>query len=271
MSASSSLPGIAALLALVPALLAGGFGARPVSPRVFWLALAPAVLGPSCLAIALQSVGWRTGIGPALWLAVATSAIVFAVLAALSDTARRLAPLLAGYLLLVGGLALAWQHVPSRPLRSQDGSIWLLIHVAVALVAYGLVTVAAVAGIAIMLQERAVRLKSPTRFTRSLPAIALGEGLQFRLLAAVEGLLCGALLSGIAINRFQGAGWLAIDHKTVLSLLAFAMIGSLLVLHLRFGVSGRRAARFGLFAYLLLTLAYPGVKLVTDMLIGPRG
>jgi ABC-type uncharacterized transport system permease subunit len=29
-------------------------------------------------------------------------------------------------------------------------------------------------------------------------------------------------------------------------------------------------ARFALVAYLLLTLAYPGVKLVTDLLIGPR-
>jgi ABC-type uncharacterized transport system permease subunit len=29
-------------------------------------------------------------------------------------------------------------------------------------------------------------------------------------------------------------------------------------------------ARFALLAYLLLTLAYPGVKLVTDLLIGTR-
>jgi ABC-type uncharacterized transport system permease subunit len=58
------------------------------------------------------------------------------------------------------------------------------------------------------------------------------------------------------------------DHKTILSLLTFAVIALLLVLHHRGGLSGRRAARYVLVAYLLLTLAYPGVKFVTDVLIG---
>jgi len=266
-----SLPGIAALLALAPALLVGGFGARPVTPRAFWVALAPAILGPSGLALVLQGAGWRTGLGPALWLAIAASTAIYAALAVFNEAVRRLAPLLAGYLLLVGALALAWEQAPSRPLRSPDLSTWLLVHVSVALVAYGLVTIAAVAGTGIMLQERALRLKTPTRFTRSLPAIVQGEALQFRLLAAVEGLLVAAVLSGVAVNRFLTGNWLALDHKTVLTLLATGLIGALLTLHLRFGVSGRRAARFGLLAYLLLTLAYPGVKLVTDLLVGNPG
>ncbi len=33
------------------------------------------------------------------------------------------------------------------------------------------------------------------------------------------------------------------------------------------GIRGRRAARWALLAYLLLTLAYPGVKFVTDVLM----
>jgi 2C-methyl-D-erythritol 2,4-cyclodiphosphate synthase len=70
-------------------------------------------------------------------------------------------------------------------------------------------------------------------------------------------------LAGIASGEL-----LAFDHKTVLSLLAFAIIGALLVLQFRSGLRGRRAARLVLAAYLLLTLAYPGVKLVTDVLIG---
>ena len=60
---------------------------------------------------------------------------------------------------------------------------------------------------------------------------------------------------------------LAFDHKTVLSLLAFAVIGLLLFVHYRIGLRGRRAARLVLLAYLLLTLAYPGVKFVADVLI----
>ena len=46
------------------------------------------------------------------------------------------------------------------------------------------------------------------------------------------------------------------------------VIGLLLWLHRRGGLSSRRGARYVLLAYLLLTLAYPGVKFVTDVLIG---
>jgi ABC-type uncharacterized transport system permease subunit len=42
----------------------------------------------------------------------------------------------------------------------------------------------------------------------------------------------------------------------------------LLLVHRRGGISGRRAARYVLFTYLLLTLAYPGVKFVTDVIVG---
>ena len=62
--------------------------------------------------------------------------------------------------------------------------------------------------------------------------------------------------------------FLALDHKTLLSFLAFGVIGLLLILHHRSGLRGRRATRLVLLAYLLLTLAYPGVKVVTDLLIG---
>jgi ABC-type uncharacterized transport system permease subunit len=57
------------------------------------------------------------------------------------------------------------------------------------------------------------------------------------------------------------------SHKTLLSILAFAVIGLLLILHQRTGLRGQRAGRLILVAYLLLTLAYPGVKFVTDVLM----
>ena len=60
---------------------------------------------------------------------------------------------------------------------------------------------------------------------------------------------------------------MVINHKTVLSLVAFVVIGILLVAHFRTGIRGRRASRLVLLAYLLLTLGYPGVKFVTDILL----
>jgi ABC-type uncharacterized transport system permease subunit len=76
------------------------------------------------------------------------------------------------------------------------------------------------------------------------------------------------LLSGMAAAHFLGGSLLPFDHKTLLSVAAFVVIGFLLLARYRNGIRGRRAARLALLAYLLLTLAYPGVKFVTDVLIG---
>ncbi len=87
------------------------------------------------------------------------------------------------------------------------------------------------------------------------------------LLVASESILGLGLLTGMATEYFVSGRMLVFDHKTLFSLLAFALIGALLAVNARSGIGGRRVARFVLLAYLLLTLAYPGVKFVTDVLL----
>ncbi|MPY72584.1 MAG: hypothetical protein GEU92_21375, partial [Alphaproteobacteria bacterium] len=65
----------------------------------------------------------------------------------------------------------------------------------------------------------------------------------------------------------QTGALLAFNHKVAFSLLTFAVILVLLLVHALTGLRGRRAARFVLVAYLCLTLAYPGVKFVTDVVL----
>ena len=262
MTASFAI-GLAALATLLPAALVAP--ARRAQP-VYWLALAAAVAGPAIWVVVQLDEGWRTGVAPALWLAVAVSLALFVPLAWTSEPARRLTPLLIGYLAVLGALALLWQHAPERPLPRLPAG-WLQAHILVAVLAYGLLTLAAGAGVGVALQERALRTRRPTSFSRALPSVAEGERLQTRLLLACELVLAVALATGIVLTRAEGAGWLRLDHKTVLSILAFVVIGALLLVHLRLGLGGRRAARLGLAAYLLLTLAYPGVKFVTDVLL----
>jgi ABC-type uncharacterized transport system permease subunit len=76
------------------------------------------------------------------------------------------------------------------------------------------------------------------------------------------------ILSGMAVELVSSGHLMRFSHKTLLTMLAFLLIAGLLALHNRTGVRGRRAARLVLLAYLLLTLGYPGVKFVTDVLIG---
>lgn len=254
---------LSALAALVPVGLV-----RAEMRSALWLALAVAIAGPAVWLAHSFGDGWRTGFATALWLAILVSMACYAGLVALVRGAERLAPLLAGYLVCLAALATIWQHAPERPLAGQPPEAWLIAHVLMALVAYGLLTLSAVAGLAVFLQERALKAKRPTEFTRRLPSIAEGETLLANLLMASGAVLAVALISGSILSWFTFAAPLKLDHKTVLSFATFLAIAGLLYVHRRGGISGRRAARYVLFAYLLLTLAYPGVKFVTDVIIG---
>lgn len=261
-----------ALAALVPAGVApvvrGGAPVATARDGIYWALIGVAFAGPALWLAVQLGAAWRTGLAPALWLSIAVSLLLFAVVAALSRPAWRLTPLLLGYLFLLGVLATIWQHAPEQPLSANPPEAWLQAHILVALAAYGLLTLAAVAGCGVFLQERALKLKRPSAFTHQLPSIAEGERLQVRLLIASEAVLAVALITGMAIEWLERRALLVFDHKTVLSVATFVVIGFLLWLHHRGGLGGRRGARYVLFAYLLLTLAYPGVKFVTDVLIG---
>lgn len=256
--------GLSALAALVPAWLfvARGGGRVPL----YWLLLAVALAGPGTWA-AVQIVGhWQTGFSTALWLTIAASLIVFAGLAGVSRAAWRLTPLLIPYLLVLGVLAMIWQASPGRPLSGAAPGSWLAAHIAVSVLTYALVTIGAIAGLAVLLQERALKAKRPTGFTHRLPSIAEAERLEIRLLVAGEAVLGAGLLTGIA-TLYAGSGAVMVpDHKTIFAIVAFVVIAVLLLLRHFLGIRGRRAARLALAAYLFITLAYPGVKFVTDVL-----
>jgi ABC-type uncharacterized transport system permease subunit len=257
---------LAAMAALLPVGLVRHDDEAPSLP--FWLAMAVAIAGPGVWIVDNVGDGWRTGLASSLWVAVFSSMLLFAGLVRLERAAMRLTPLLTGYLLSLATLATIWQHAPERPLLGNEPEAWLIAHILMAVAAYGLLTLAAVAGLGVFLQERALRHKRPTEFTRSLPSVAAGEGLLVRLLMASGTVLGLALVSGVTVSQLVQGRFIVFDHKTLLSLATFLAISILVIVHYRGGLSGRRAARYVLFAYLLLTLAYPGVKFVTDILIG---
>lgn len=231
----------------------------------FWAALLLAITGPAAWSVHLLWGAWQTGLGTSLWVSIAASALLFALVAARTETGWRLAPLLMPYLLALGFLASAVKG-EARPLSGAAPEVWLDLHILTAVLTYALLTLAAVASLAVFLQERALKHKRPTRLTRMLPAVLQSETLAGRLLVLSEMVLGCGLASGMAI-QFLGSGRLLhFDHKTLLSIVAFVLIGALLTGHRVCGVRGRLAARVVLVAYLLLTLAYPGVKFVTQVI-----
>lgn len=265
---SSLVLTIIALVALLPAALVALRAGDGRSAR-FRLCLALAAAGPALAAFSLMGAQWQTSLSVALWVSIAATAALFAVLAHATAQGWRLAPLLMPFLAALGLLAslVQWVEAPMPLSGAPVPAAWLDLHIVVSVLTYALLTLAAVASLATFLQERALKHKAPTQLTRMLPSVADGETLAGRLLLASEAVLGLGLATGMATQYFETGTVLILSHKTLLSLLAFALIGLLLIGHRVCGVRGRVAARVVLLAYLLLTLAYPGVKFVTQVLV----
>lgn len=255
-----------AFLALVPATILP-FRRPPARDALFWGLLAVAIAGPVVWIWTMFAPGWRTGLAPALWITIAASLTVFALLSAAMRDVWRLAPLLLPYMLVIALLAALWIHQPERPLVEQAPGVWVRFHILISVVTYGLLTIGAIAGFAVILQERALKRKRPGGFVRLLPSVADGERIQVSLLAGGAVVLGCGLVSGMAAEYYLSGQLIVLSHKTALSLMTFAVIVVLLLVHARTGIRGRRAARYVLAAYLLITLAYPGVKFVTDVVL----
>lgn len=257
---------ITAVLSLVPAALLP-YRREPVRDGLFWTLLAVGIAGSSLFVWIILSSGWHTGLAPALWVTISASLLLFALFAGAIRQAWRLAPLLFPYLILIGAIATVWLHEPERPLPSGTPPSWLALHILLSVATYALLTIGAIAGLAVTLQERSLKKKKPTRLTRLLPSVSDGESIQVRLLVAGAVILGCDLISGMAAQYFETQTLLELNHKVAFSLLTFAVIVVLLIIHARTGIRGRRIGRYVLVAYLLITLAYPGVKFVTDVLL----
>ncbi len=264
----SLLYSLAAIVSLLPL---GAVGLRRDGSRdaLFLAALACAVVVPVGIAVGRLSGAWRTDFSTTLWVTVAAGMVVFGLAALGSRPAGKLSPLLGPYMATLAVMAALWQHAPARPLAPESSaSPWVVVHIAAAVATYALVTVAAIAATAAFMQERALKARAPTALTRVLPSIADCEQLVMRLLVIAECVLAGGLATGMASLYRDKGTVLAFDHKTVLTIAAFLVLAGLLIGYFRAGVRGRQAARYVLAGYLLLTLGYPGVKFVTEVLLG---
>ena len=99
-----------------------------------------------------------------------------------------------------------------------------------------------------------------------MPPMQSAEDWLFQLIAAGFFVLSMALLSGLVFVDDLFAQHLA--HKTVLSILAWAIFGGLLLGRRRWGWRGRQAVRWVLSGYLAFVLAYFGSKLVLEHVLG---
>lgn len=258
---------VAAVFALLPLSILASRG-RLERDTLGWLLLAAAVVGGSLPALAELQSGWRPGLAASLHVTAAATLILFAATAVLTAPAMRLAALAGPYgilLVVLGWIASAFEA--EAPNAAVPGA-WFAGHVLLAIAAYASLTLSALAACGVLLEERAFKARTDSWSTRVLPPLSETEALQNGLLKLAAILLLLALATGAA-NEFLMVGQaVVLTHKILLSFMGFAVVLALLVLHHRTGLRGRKAARWLLTGYLLLTLAYPGVKFVREILIG---
>ena len=105
------------------------------------------------------------------------------------------------------------------------------------------------------------------KITTLLPSINECNYIQTKLLIFAEAILICGFFSGLSLQYFLTGAISIIDHKAIFTILAMVVIAIILFLQERSGVRGKIAVRFIMLAYLLLTLAYPGVKFVAQIVI----
>ena len=257
---------VTAILTLIPPSLLY-FRREPKRDAVFWSVTIMAMCGVLLWVYLKQSAGWQTGLSAAVWLTILACLIIYIWIAIVADDAWRLNIILFPYLFLLSLLALMWSQVPEQTLSSNVHVAWIGTHIVVSLGTYGLLTLAALAAFAAMLQGRALKTKKRTKLVHQLPSVAASEKLLVNLLIACLIVLSIGIITGIASLYVTTGNFLALDHKTILALAVFVIVILIIFIHFNSGIRGRLAMRFVLLAYLLLSLGYPGVKYVKYVLL----
>ncbi len=152
---------------------------------------------------------------------------------------------------------------------------WLRIHLLISMMAYGLITVAALHAALMTLLDR--YLHRPFTSTgqtswvayaiSAMPPLLILEKLLFRLIWIGFFVLSLSVVSGILVSLLISNQLLPRDHKTVFTLLSWFTFGGLLLgRHLK-GWRGRTALRWTLVGFAFLLLSYTGSRFVMEIIL----
>lgn len=153
-------------------------------------------------------------------------------------------------------------HALSRALSVHTGV--MAVHIVTSVVAFSLLSVAAMQALLLVLQHNQLKKHPPSRFILLLPSLQTMETLLFQMIFAGVLVLSVSLSTGFLFLHDLFAQHLV--HKTVLSLLAWAIFLSILLGRKRYGWRGRVAVNWILAGFVLLLLGYFGSKFVLEFI-----
>jgi ABC-type uncharacterized transport system permease subunit len=142
----------------------------------------------------------------------------------------------------------------------------LRYHIVISILAYSTLSTAALQSVLLSIQNRYLRSKHPGGFIRAFPPLETMESLLFQMLGIGFVLLSLSLMTGLPQIEDMFAQHQV--HKTILSIVAWTFFAVLLWGRRQYGWRGRTAVRWVLSGFIVLLLAYFGVKLVKELLLG---
>jgi ABC-type uncharacterized transport system permease subunit len=226
------------------------------------LGLHAPVLALQIVALEGLRYGFAAALSATLWLAV----LVLAWEARRSrlDGAMRVVAPLAGV-----SVVLPWVFVGT--LFQGEVSALFLPHLVIGTLAYGVFLLAATLAAFILVHARVLqsrnRLLLDDGVFDQMPPLLAMERMLFRYLGIGFALLTVTLLSGAVFSEEVFGRPLRLDHKSLLTLLAWVVFGVLLWGHRTRGWRGVAAARATLAGFVALLLGYVGSRFVLEVIL----
>jgi ABC-type uncharacterized transport system permease subunit len=140
------------------------------------------------------------------------------------------------------------------------------VHFAVAMLAYGFLGFATGIAALMHLADRALHHPASSLFRQLPPLLAL-ERLLFVAMGTGFMLLSAALLTGMLFSETLFGRAMPFNHKTVFSIAAWLVFGTLLWGRRTRGWRGKTAVKGTLAGFVLLLLAYVGSRFVLDIVL----
>ncbi len=253
----------AGLYLLAAALLARRLIGGPTGRGCAVLTAAGGVVCHAATLGAIVTIGGGLGLGLynaaslTAWL-MALILIVSARRHAVTDLGLAVFPIAA--LAILADALLTNTHAPAHPLAGR-----IEIHVVLAMLAHAVLGLAAAQAVLVAVQDHHLRHHRPGGFIRRLPALQVMETIQFGLLRVGFALLTIGLITGAIFVDDLFAQHLV--HKTVLSIAAWLVFGTLLWGHHRYGWRGRTATHGILAGFAVLAVGFFGSKIVLELIL----
>ncbi len=145
-------------------------------------------------------------------------------------------------------------------------SWWFPVHVTLAFLGNAVFTVAFVAGVMYLLQERMLKSKKFSALYYRLPSLEILDTINYKCLSFGFPLMTMGIISGAVWANSAWGGYWRWDPKETWALITWFLYAALLHGRLTIGWRGRRAAIFAIIGFLCLLFTFLGVNLLlSDM------